>query len=309
MGNDKGPTVIGSQPGQIEIKKVDAAAEVKVPWQQLWRLMLCNFLIYMALTGIVVLAREMVLALVILAVSGVVCWRLWRQEGNFLIIGIIGSIGLTLALTVGVPLARELWHWLLAHPEGMVQVWAIGFLLAVVIYPMVIGVYRYSVEIMDPSGPVAPRAAIAWPGPVLPWHVGRIFAALNPPKGPDPEMKTERLQIEMVQREGDNVRAMDTITLLSGPDAIVRGRMVAKWILAGAQISERGLAGKGRPLSGREEYQAFIDEMLDRGLAAWRNPGEHRQGIELTSVGRRVLEVIVGRNGHGEAAPPRSEGA
>jgi len=312
MGNDKGqqgPTVIGSQPGQIEIKKVDAAAEVKVPWAQIWRLMLCDCAIYLALTGCVILAREWILALAALGMGGLVCWRLWRRTENVLAVGIMASIASSIALLVAVPLARQLWGWLLAHPMGVLQVWGIGFLVFVVIYPMIVGMYRYSVEIVDPSGPVPPRTAIAWPGPVLPWQVSRIFKALNPPKGPDPEVKTERLQVEMVQREGNNVRAMDTITLLTGPDAIVRGRMVAKWILGGAQISERGLAGKGRPLSGREEYQAFIDEMLDRGLAAWRNPSEHRQGIELTAVGRRVLEVIVGKNGHGEPAPLRSEGA
>jgi len=310
MGNnDKGPTVIGSQPGQIEIKKIDAAAEVKVPWAQIWRLMLCDFAIYLALTGCLILAREWILALGVLGVGGLVCWRLWRQVGNWLMVGIVASIVLAIALVAGVPLARQVWHWLLAHPLGVLQVWGIGFLVFVVIYPMVVGMYRYSVEIVDPSGPVPPRTAIAWPGPVLPWQVNRIFKALNPPKGSESEVKTERLQVEVVERGNGNMRAMDTVTLLTGPDAIIRGRMLAKWILTGAQISERGLAGKGRPLSGREEYQAFIDEMLGRGLAAWRNPSEHRQGIELTAVGRRVLEVIVGRNGHGEAAPPASEGA
>jgi len=310
MGNEKGPTVIGSQPGQIEIKKVDAAAEVKVPWAQIWRLMLCDFAIYLALTGCVILAREWILALAALAVGGLVCWRLWQRSRDVLVVGTIVSIVLSIALLVAVPLARELWHWLLAHPQGIVQVWGIGFLVFVVIYPMIIGTYRYSVEIVDPSGPVPPRTAIAWPGPVLPWQVNRIFKALNPPKTPESQVVTERVQVEISHTNENGVKAMDRIDLLTGPDARRRMHEVAEMIIAGQPISERGLAGAGKPLAAGPEFRGFQDSLLERGLVVWVRPGSPTQGVILTAVGRAVFGRLArGGNGREEPAPPVWDGA
>jgi hypothetical protein len=302
------PTIIGPGPGQVVVKKEDTATEVKIPWQQVRRLAWCTGGIYLALSACVILAREAVMPLAALAGGGFICWRLWRQTENWVIAAFLAVTFGTIGLVAGVPLSRQLWHWLIAeHWLVLLEMWSIGFLLVVVIYPLFVGTYRYTGEIVDPGGPTSPRTAIAWPGVIWPWQVGKIFKSLNP-QGAEPPARTERSQVELTWRTEDgNVRAKAIGTLLEGPDAIRRSKQLAKWILGGASISERSLAGKGRPLTGREEYQAFVEEMMGRGLAVWKDPSAHRQGIELTVVGRKVLASLAG-GGNG-TAPPHEERA
>lgn len=40
---------------------------------------------------------------------------------------------------------------------------------------------------------------------------------------------------------------------------------------------------------GVDEFRAFRSQLLDGGLARWKNPGAHAQGIELTMAGRQVM--------------------
>ena len=60
---------------------------------------------------------------------------------------------------------------------------------------------------------------------------------------------------------------------------------MARRVNAGVGFSHAGLAGPHKPLS-RSEFEALRDEFVARGLAVWRNPEAHGQGLELTAAGR-----------------------
>ena len=68
-------------------------------------------------------------------------------------------------------------------------------------------------------------------------------------------------------------------------------QVLAKRINAGASFSHAGLAGPGRPLT-RSQYETLRDEFIARGLAYWRSPAAHAQGVELTRAGRAVMEYF-----------------
>lgn len=48
------------------------------------------------------------------------------------------------------------------------------------------------------------------------------------------------------------------------------------------------ISGPGKPLT-RNQFEAIRDEMLVRGLAYWRSPGSHNQGVALTRAGNAFL--------------------
>ena|SRR3990170_3213804 len=64
-------------------------------------------------------------------------------------------------------------------------------------------------------------------------------------------------------------------------------RRMGRRISAGVGFSHAGLAGPHKPLS-RSEFEALRDEFVARGLAVWRNPEAHGQGLELTAAGRAM---------------------
>jgi hypothetical protein len=69
-------------------------------------------------------------------------------------------------------------------------------------------------------------------------------------------------------------------------------RTVARAVLADQPLSESRWTGQGRPFS-RATFAEFRDELLERGLLAWRNPQAHSQGVEPTRAGRAVFRYIV----------------
>jgi len=60
-------------------------------------------------------------------------------------------------------------------------------------------------------------------------------------------------------------------------------------LTVGRDLSLASLAGPGKPLS-RSEFEALRDELISRGLAAWKNPNYHNQGATLTAAGRAVCK-------------------
>jgi hypothetical protein len=61
---------------------------------------------------------------------------------------------------------------------------------------------------------------------------------------------------------------------------------------AGRPFSLRELAGRGRPLSGRAEFEELRDKLLELDWLQWRDPGNRQQGLDLTRPGRAALEAI-----------------
>ena len=70
---------------------------------------------------------------------------------------------------------------------------------------------------------------------------------------------------------------------------------VARRLAAGSSFSHAGLAGPGRPLS-RSEYEVLRDEFIARGLAYWRSPGSHSQGVCLSRAGVAVMRHFASPN-------------
>ena len=93
------------------------------------------------------------------------------------------------------------------------------------------------------------------------------------------------LRVEVTQYNGHWV---DYLDLPVTSDKMVS---VCRLLANGGDFSHGGLSGPHRPLS-RSEYEALRDEFIGRGLATWRNPHSHHQGVLLTHVGKAVARRI-----------------
>lgn len=110
------------------------------------------------------------------------------------------------------------------------------------------------------------------------WTVERIIG-----DDEEPEPLTPSLRVEIA--EDDNHWRVGRMPIPDGIDLVARG------VLRGRPLSEKEWTGSGKPLSQRQ-FRAIRDEMMECGLARWKNPGEPRQGAELTPAGRAVMRKL-----------------
>jgi len=99
---------------------------------------------------------------------------------------------------------------------------------------------------------------------------------------PDPPARVEPVKVYIEQDQG---RHVDIIDLPAEPRQLTA---FADGVLTGRSLSQAAWIGRGQPFS-RSEYDALRDEMIRRGLAQWRSPGEPAQGWELLASGRAML--------------------
>ena len=286
-----------TDPGQYVIKKEDAAAETKTPWQQIKLLRRYVVLAYLGLTACLVAIGKFVFVLLGLGLAVLMAWVAWKRTGLRAMAVIILLVIGTPVLVCGPPLLAERWpstFTLALLTTGffrwVLTVWAIGFIVCWALIPAAFGVVRFGSEIIDPNGPTAPRTAIGWPGTIWPWQAGHIFKAMNPPEVEQvPAQLQMRTQVDVGYRTPNGYNRRDIVSFSVEPETM---QVVARRILSGGTFSERGMAGEGRPLSGRDEFNAVRDEFIARGLACWKNEEHRNQGIEFTQVGLQVLRHL-----------------
>ena len=90
--------------------------------------------------------------------------------------------------------------------------------------------------------------------------------------------------------EQDNGHQVDYIDL---PPTIDREKaaLFARGLLGGRVFAQTAWTG-ATGLFSRGEYDQLVSVFISRGLAQWRNPGAHAQGLTLTAPGRAVLRHL-----------------
>jgi hypothetical protein len=280
-------------PGQHVIKREDAGAEVKTPWQQTLRATLCNIIIYAALTACTLIIGKLSLVIFGALTAVVLIWLAWKWTRNTVGTGVVVVLSLSLLLVAGPSLAEMAWpgeqEWTADH--WLIKAWMVGGLLFALVMPFLNGSHRYHSEVADPNGPTAPRAAIAWPGVIWPGQGQRIFEELNPTEEPQPETITHTTRVEIAEKgEGGNGQGQRFTYPIFNVDPI-RMQRVAQSLASGKPFSEREMVKEGL-LTGRTEYNNVRAEMLEMTLAKWRTPGVEKQGVKLTSKGRAVMRGL-----------------
>ena len=103
-----------------------------------------------------------------------------------------------------------------------------------------------------------------------------------------PEPEPEPLRV-IVDHTEDGSRSTDFIDL---PVDRERAGTFARALLDGYRgFSLNAWTGRGALFS-RREYDALVATFIQRGLATWRNPQAHAQGVELTAAGRAVIRRL-----------------
>ena len=286
-----------TDPGQYVIKKEDQASETKTPWQQIKLLRRCVVGAYLGVTICLVLIGRVVFVLLGLAFAVFAAWAVWRRTGLRATAAIILLVIGTPVLVCGPPLLSERWPDTLTLAllttgffRWVATAWAIGLVVCWAMIPFAFGVIRFGSEIIDPNSPTAPRTAIGWPGTIWPWQSGQIFKAMNPPEVEQvPAQLQMRTQVDVGYRTENGYNRRDIVSFPVEPETM---QVVARRILAGGTFSERAMAGEGRPLSGRDQFNTVRDELIARGLAYWKNEEHRNQGIEFNKVGLQVLRHL-----------------
>jgi len=312
---DKGKQLI--PPGQTEIRYGGMAGELMLPLRQWMAIMVIRLVLVGCAAGLLVLWGPWSLYMVVPAAGVWLMAQIWRrapQDNGVVRYGAPLTIAVLLVAWIGAaPRVVEalwpgsirviVWDVSLRFTWGLHVAWRVlGSLPAAVYfwcYPHII--YRLRYEIADPWWPGPIKERLPESGPAFPGVPLRSEEAVVK----EPDARLERVQVEVSHTNENGVRGMDRIDLLTGPNARRRMQEVAEMILAGRPISERGLAGSGKPLAAGPEFRGFQDSLLDRGLVVWVRPGSPTQGVQLTAVGRKVFERLArGGNGREEPAPP-----
>ena len=105
------------------------------------------------------------------------------------------------------------------------------------------------------------------------------------------------IRVEVSRDEG---RAVDFIDL-PYPEKLPA---LAAGLLAGRQFAQTSWVGAGQLFS-RSEFDQVRDTMIERGLAAWKNPEAKAQGVTLTAAGRAVMRRLANLS---PTLPPTQEG-
>jgi hypothetical protein len=116
------------------------------------------------------------------------------------------------------------------------------------------------------------------------------------------------VSVEVVQPEQGRFRYLD---LPGSADELAE---LARGVLSGRTLSEAEWTGAGRPYS-RAEFRELRSQLIERGLASWRNERAPSQGVELTRVGEHVFRRLAegtrthahARDGGSFVALPREE--
>lgn len=107
----------------------------------------------------------------------------------------------------------------------------------------------------------------------------------------DGEVGRPVVHVEVSDLEQRQWRFME---LPGTPEAL---QELARGVLAGKTLAESEWTGTGRPYT-RNEFRDLRAQLIDRGIAEWRNPQHPAQGVELTKPGRAVFAEIARTHAH-----------
>lgn len=144
------------------------------------------------------------------------------------------------------------------------------------------GIWRLWIELVDPSGPTAPRQAILRDGPVLPWDDETYGGQLEPQESPS---ITHRFLDIKVSSDKGKERRCSAI-----PDTINWWRY-AQAISGGEKFAEKKAARYGIRAT---EFNTVRDELMsnERNWLTWKSPDRKQNGIEVTPDGMAVFVGI-----------------
>lgn len=112
------------------------------------------------------------------------------------------------------------------------------------------------------------------------------------------ETETELVKIQVEEsREGWR----NGYYLLMTPSVRERLPELARQLSLGASFSMASFGGRGKLFS-RAEFEILRDEMIKLGLAHWRNPHAHGQGVDVSRAGRAFFRHYA--NGGKGLLPP-----
>lgn len=97
----------------------------------------------------------------------------------------------------------------------------------------------------------------------------------------------ESVRVELIQDEGRRGDFID----LPYPEKLPQ---LAAGLTAGRSFNQTAWVGSHGIFS-RSEFDEVRDTMIERGLAAWKNPEAKAQGVTLTAAGRAVMKRLSNR--------------
>lgn len=147
-------------------------------------------------------------------------------------------------------------------------------------FALVWGSWRLWAELVDPTGPTAPRAAVARDRLITPWTRETHGGAILPE--PEPEPVYSRV-VEIVVRDRSG-RKRKLGQLADHPGL----PQLAKAIAGGQAPTERMAHDYGYS---RRQWVDFRDIGLSREWLAWRN-GQRQQGLYATDDGQAVYREL-----------------
>jgi hypothetical protein len=124
---------------------------------------------------------------------------------------------------------------------------------------------------------------------------GALFTWWKKPEDVPPTAPREVIHKAQMEIKRNDGRSFETITFPVSPEKM---QQVGERLLAGTPFSERNMAGRGRPLSGRKEFEQLRDCQIEKGQAQWVDEDAHEQGVAITDDGRRVFEEYASGNGN-----------
>ena len=309
--------VAGGTPGQIEIKEGGKAQELTLPLGQ-WRALLVVRLLLVISCGALFLvwAPWSFLALGIIVIALLLIVQVGREEGVWFVEARRGQDA-TAQVARAFVVACALIAWALMWDDLLMLTWPETLDLYFFTVPLR---FMWKIHVAVRLALSVPSAVLVWCYPELAWRLRAEIADSNwpptiAPRLPDtgpafphadvrssleeaiaPPPRTERIVVEETERERGMLRSMINRLVLEGSDAPEKVRQMAQLVVDdGMSFSEPEMAGRG-PLTG-PEFRRMRDDFLDWGWAAWRNPDNHREGVELTAAGWHVLRALAQGNG------------
>ena len=146
------------------------------------------------------------------------------------------------------------------------------------------------------AGSVA--AAAAWMSYRNDWayEVMYLAGAVDAPQAEGNNVNTNTnantnvVSVHVTQEDSGGYVKGDFIELPAKPEQLAA---LAAGLAAGRSLAENLWTGRGKPFS-KAEYATLRAELIQRGLAQWRDPETPAQGWELLAAGRSVIREFSG---------------
>jgi len=303
MGDQE--TEIKTQGGDIRIRKEGTASEVTIPWSQYFRMMLAIGIAFCGLTAVALLVEWPLLYVPVLALCGwlVMCAS---RRGRGLELGRVAALGASAMLLMfwamyGVGLCQRAWIFPRVAWPWQVRLYAVAGIAAIVIAPAGWIAYRYAAEIIDPSGPTAPRSPTARAGVQWPWT----------PEPPMEEPGLTRDEIRDLLREEMAQRPILRVETTAGDgngngrvpvggrivyDALPADEATLRQVARAAHLGRikwsRRDIGSLRGI-GDERARAILAGMVEGGFLHYPEGPNHPDGAQATAKGQALLRGLL----------------